>query len=356
MPAGGFTKPCNTTGTATNSGIAEATVNFRLSQLVSQRLRRLGARVRMTRTTNSDRLWGPCVDARGEFGKRVGARLMVSLHADGASASGYGFHVIAPTSRSPWTTDIASSSLRLATALRDSLTRGGLPRSTYVGGGTGFDVRSDLGTLNMSDVPVAMIEIGNMRNASDARRMTSRRGRARMPRPWCGGSGRTSEGEGPIDPPCCPSAAVLLLAPALASSRAAAGRTRRARAPAAAVLRRRRWPGHLLGRRAAARRARDDRLSTWVEKYAGGDQALGDAMRDDAAFEHKVDCDKPHTVELYSVVSLGPRGGPGHEVRRPAGPDHAPVPQDQRPGEQPLPRRVAVRRGRSGRPAVSPYS
>ncbi len=179
VQAGGFTKPCNTTGTATNSGVAEATVNFRLSQLVRKRLRKLGARVRMTRTTNSEGLWGPCVDTRGEFGKRVGARLMVSLHADGAASSAYGFHVIAPTRRSPWTTDIATSSLRLATTLRNSFTAAGVPRSSYVGSGSGLNVRSDLGTLNMSDVPVAMIEIGNMRNSGDAHRMTSRRGQAR---------------------------------------------------------------------------------------------------------------------------------------------------------------------------------
>ena len=42
-----------------------------------------------------------------------------------------------------------------------------------------MNVRSDLGTLNMSDVPVAMIEIGNMRNSGDARQMTSTSGRAR---------------------------------------------------------------------------------------------------------------------------------------------------------------------------------
>jgi N-acetylmuramoyl-L-alanine amidase len=41
-----------------------------------------------------------------------------------------------------------------------------------------LNVRSDLGTLNMSDVPIAMIEIGNMRNSGDARRMTSAGGRA----------------------------------------------------------------------------------------------------------------------------------------------------------------------------------
>lgn len=179
VPAGGFRKACNTTGTATNTGVPEATVNFALAKAVRKRLRKLGARVRMTRTVNSQRLWGPCVDARGEFGKRVGARLMVSLHADGAPSSDHGFHVIAPTRRSPWTSDIAGSSLRLATALRNGLTALGVSRSNYIGGGSGLDVRSDLGTLNMSDVPVAMIEIGNMRNVADARRMTSRSGRAR---------------------------------------------------------------------------------------------------------------------------------------------------------------------------------
>jgi N-acetylmuramoyl-L-alanine amidase len=182
VPAGGYSKPCNTTGAATDSGVAEATVNFRVARAVKRRLTRLGARVLMTRTTNSERQWGPCVDARGRFGKQVGARLTVSLHADGAPASARGFHVIAPAKRAPWTTDIADASLRLATALRDGLTSGGVPRSTYIGGGTALDVRGDLGTLNMSDVPAAMIEMGNLRNAGDASRMTTRAGKARYAR------------------------------------------------------------------------------------------------------------------------------------------------------------------------------
>src|SRR3954469_18199460 len=103
---------------------------------------------------------------------------MVSLHADGASSSGRGFHVIAPTRRKPWTTDIAAPPLRLAKLLRASLIRHHVPRANYVAGGSGLDVRSDLGTLNLSDVPVAMIEIGNMRNADDAHRMNSASGRA----------------------------------------------------------------------------------------------------------------------------------------------------------------------------------
>ena len=54
-----------------------------------------------------------------------------------------------------------------------------MPRSNYIGGGTGLSVRGDLGTLNLSDVPIAMIEIGNMRNRSDARRMTTAAGQDR---------------------------------------------------------------------------------------------------------------------------------------------------------------------------------
>ena len=37
--------------------------------------------------------------------------------------------------------------------------------------------RSDLGTLNLSDVPAVMVELGNMRNRADARRMTRPGGR-----------------------------------------------------------------------------------------------------------------------------------------------------------------------------------
>lgn len=178
VPAGGFTKPCNTTGTATNSGYPEATLNFVVATLVRQRLQALGATVLMTRTSNSQRLWGPCVNVRGAFGAKVGADLVVSLHADGARAGARGFHIIVPPSRPPWTHDIAAASLRLAKALRGGLDARGVRRSTYVGRGTALSIRADLGTLNLSDIPIAMIELGNMRNAADARLMRSAKGRA----------------------------------------------------------------------------------------------------------------------------------------------------------------------------------
>ena len=187
VPAGGFTKPCNTTGTATRGGYPEATFAWQVSRRVQERLLALGARVVMTRTSNRQDRWGPCVDARGRAGNpgprgRGGADLKVSVHADGSYAAGArGFHVIAPADRAPWTDDIHRPSLRLAKVLRADLLDAGFPAANYVAGGDGLDVRSDLGTLNLSDVPTAMVELGNMRG-SDARVMTTPRGRARYAR------------------------------------------------------------------------------------------------------------------------------------------------------------------------------
>ena len=183
VPAGGFTKPCNTTGTATDGGYAEATFAWRVSQRVADRLRDLGATVRLTRQTNRQDRWGPCVDVRGRAGNRIDADLKISIHADGSYASGArGFHVIAPADRAPWTDDIHDSSMRLATAVKSGLLGKRFVVANYIAGGDGLDVRSDLGTLNLSDVPTVMVELGNMRSAAEARVMTSAAGRARYAR------------------------------------------------------------------------------------------------------------------------------------------------------------------------------
>jgi len=50
----------------------------------------------------------------------------------------------------------------------------------------------------------------------------------------------------------------------------------------------------------------EDEFEKWVEKYAGGDSALGGAMRDDAAFTNEVDCAEPHALEVYNIVEVAP--------------------------------------------------
>lgn len=181
VPAGGFRKPCNTTGTATNGGYPEATLNWRVSKLLAHKLRHDGARVRLTRQSNRRDRWGPCVDVRGRAGNQWRADLKISVHADGSGASGRGFHVIAPTKRTPWTTDIHTSSKRLSKAVRHGLRMRHFAVSNYAGR-RGLDFRGDLATLNLSNVPTVMVELGNMRNRRDATVMTSGDGRHRYAR------------------------------------------------------------------------------------------------------------------------------------------------------------------------------
>ena len=168
----GLWKPCNTTGTATNTGFPEATFTWRTSRALTRRLEALGATVRLTRTTNSVDDWGPCVGTRGRFGAKVGADVEISLHGDGAAAATHGFFVIRPGLRDGWTDDILGPSRRFARQVRAGLVGAGFGVSTAYGG-DGLDVRRDLGTLNAADVPTVMVELGNMRNPGDARCMTS---------------------------------------------------------------------------------------------------------------------------------------------------------------------------------------
>lgn len=184
VPAGGFTKPCNTTGTATNGGYPEATFTWKVATKLKAKLERAGARVILTRKSNRNDRWGPCVDVRGRAGNKLpgGGRadLKISIHGDGSLARGArGFHVIYPADRAPWTHDIYRPSRRLALVTKAALQKSGFPVANYIAGGDGLDVRSDLGTLNLSDVPVIMVEAGNMRHPTDAAAMTSARGQER---------------------------------------------------------------------------------------------------------------------------------------------------------------------------------
>ena len=179
----GFRKACNTTGTAIDGGLAEATITWRIAGQVRERLRALGARVSVSRATNSERRWGPCVDTRGRFGTHSHARLLLSIHADGAGSSTLrGYHVIRPEPGHLVAPGNVGPSARLARDLRSGLDGRHLPRSNYVGGGSGLDARDDLGTLNLSRVPVAMVEVGNVHNPEDARLMSTSKGRARYAR------------------------------------------------------------------------------------------------------------------------------------------------------------------------------
>ncbi|MDX8152417.1 N-acetylmuramoyl-L-alanine amidase [Patulibacter brassicae] len=186
-------KACQAVGTTSVRGLPEHRYTWLLAGALRDELRARGARVVLTR--GDDRGVGPCIDRRARIANAAEADAAVSIHGDGGPATGRGFHVILP-GRVPQVGGhdaIVAPSRRLGLELRRAYRRGsGMPYATYLGR-AGLDVRTDLGGLNLLRVPGVMIETGNMRNATDARRMSSAAWRARAARALADGVTRFLE-------------------------------------------------------------------------------------------------------------------------------------------------------------------
>ncbi|MCS0639225.1 N-acetylmuramoyl-L-alanine amidase [Streptomyces sp. LP05-1] len=167
-------KECDTTGTSTDDGYPEAAFTRDVSHRLRDLLRERGATVRLTH--DADRPFGPCVDERAVIGNQAGADAVVSVHADGSAVGHRGFHVILPAlvkGGKADTTRIVGPSRALGERLARSFGRAtGSAPANYLGGGTGLDVREDLGGLNLSTVPKVFLECGNMRDPQDAALLT----------------------------------------------------------------------------------------------------------------------------------------------------------------------------------------
>lgn len=165
VPAGGGRrKACNTSGTA-NSAMSEHELTWDVASALAADLQSRGATVWLTRP--DDRGVGPCVDERAGIGNRVGADLVVSIHADGnTSASARGFHIITSATMKGGP-EAESRSQDLARLVRDEMVTTGMPISTYLGR-RGIDVRADIAGVNLSEPPAVMLEMGNMRHPRDA--------------------------------------------------------------------------------------------------------------------------------------------------------------------------------------------
>jgi N-acetylmuramoyl-L-alanine amidase len=156
---------CDTTGTTTDGGYTEARFNFNVAQYLRADLLRDGARVVMTRTSNTG--VGPCVNRRAEIINDAHADVAVDIHADGAAASGRGFTILEPVADGPNDAVIAASQ-RFGDDVRQAMLAGTtMPESNYEGAAA-IMPRDDLAGLNLTTVPKVLIECGNMRNAIDA--------------------------------------------------------------------------------------------------------------------------------------------------------------------------------------------
>jgi len=162
---------CDTTGTETDGGYTEALFNFRVAGYLRADLIRDGAKVVMTRTANNG--VGPCVNKRSFIINGGHANVAVDIHADGAYCSGCrGFAILEPVADGPNDKVIAASA-RLGADIRAAmLADTAMPTSNY-DGKNGINHRDDLAGLNLTKVPKILIEVGNMKNATDAAMLTS---------------------------------------------------------------------------------------------------------------------------------------------------------------------------------------
>lgn len=168
---GAIVKSCNTSGTATNAGFPESTLNWRIAKNLRRMLQAQGATVVLTRDANSRERWGPCVWDRAGIANAAGADAMISIHADGGPAGGRGFYVIEAAKIKGWTNDVVAADRRLTADMIAGMSAAGAPPSTYVSGQRW--ISREQSTLNFSDVPTVIVEVGNMRNKLDAALMST---------------------------------------------------------------------------------------------------------------------------------------------------------------------------------------
>ena len=157
---------CDTTGTETDSGYTEARFNFNVATYLRADLRKEGARVVMTRSSNHG--VGPCVNRRARILNRAHASVSIDIHADGGPASGRGFTVLEPVADGPNNKVIRSSDRFGADVHGALLKHTSMPISNYYGD-NGYIKRDDLAGTNLTTEPKILIECGNMRNSTDAR-------------------------------------------------------------------------------------------------------------------------------------------------------------------------------------------
>src|SRR5918992_2521735 len=149
------------------SGLTESELNLRVGLLLRPLLERAGVRVVMTRTTNAGASMGNI--ARARIANRSRARLFLRIHADGhPDPSVRGSHVLYPALRRGWTDDVYRASRRAAQLVQQELLRAlRFPDR-------GLQERSDFTGFNWSDVPVILVEMGFMTNATDDRLLATR--------------------------------------------------------------------------------------------------------------------------------------------------------------------------------------
>lgn len=142
----------------------EYELNLAVALELESALKELDYEVILTRDRNDVHITNK---ERGEMAKEAGADILVSLHADGSSvASAQGVSVLSPASNVSFIdANRAATSETLSTFIVDELSRSTGARNR------GVHFRNNLGVLNWSEVPSALVEMGFMSNPEEDEKM-----------------------------------------------------------------------------------------------------------------------------------------------------------------------------------------
>lgn len=149
-----------TSGVAT--GVAEYILTLDISLKLKSELENRGYKVYMTRSTHDVNISNK---ERAEYANSVNADIAVRIHANGAGPSVRGAETLAPSENNPYVSHLSNASISLSRhvinaycAATGFINRGVKTNDTMTG-------------INWSSVPVTILELGFMSNASEDRAM-----------------------------------------------------------------------------------------------------------------------------------------------------------------------------------------
>ncbi len=159
-----------TTGVA--SGVAEYQLNLDISLLLKKELESRGYTVYLTRASNDVNLSNK---ERAEYATSVGGDIFVRIHANGSDDSSVnGALTITPSSSNPYVASLASSSMKLAQCILDAYC------SATGFANDGCTTSDTMTGINYSTMPVVILEMGYMSNATEDQQMQDSNFRLRM--------------------------------------------------------------------------------------------------------------------------------------------------------------------------------
>lgn len=153
------------------SRVPEYQFTLKVAKALKKELVKRGYAVVMTRTRNDVNITNK---ERAVKINESGADICIRLHGDGGAASARGASALYPSVRNPYVGKLSAKSYKLSKSIMQTYCK-----ATGIGN-RGCIQRDDLTGTNWSTVPVTLIELGFMTNASEDRYMQSATGQKAM--------------------------------------------------------------------------------------------------------------------------------------------------------------------------------